>query len=83
MRKKEEMIFVRDKWEIASIETNQVTGKPQWIRRDSSYICEEGQEIARKALPGKPIATALSIECPHCKLGYALSVIDQHIREKH
>jgi hypothetical protein len=24
-----------------------------------------------------------SIECPHCHWGFAASVIDQHIREKH
>lgn len=24
-----------------------------------------------------------SVQCPHCKWGFAPSVIDQHIREKH
>lgn len=54
---KEEMIFVRKAWEIARIETNQVTGKPQWIRRDTSYICDVGGEIARMPMPAKPVAT--------------------------
>jgi len=54
MRRKEELIFARGKWEIASIEINAVTGHEQWIRRDMSFICTVGQEGARAPLPPKP-----------------------------
>lgn len=54
MAKKEEMIFIRGRWEIATIETNGTTGKRQWIRRDQSYICDEGAETERVPMPAKP-----------------------------
>jgi hypothetical protein len=31
----------------------------------------------------KPVTPGGSVECPHCHWGFAPSVIDQHIREKH
>jgi hypothetical protein len=55
--KTEQLIFARNRWEIARIETNPETGRAQWVRRDSSYICNEGDEIARQALPAKPSRT--------------------------
>lgn len=54
MRKKEELIFARDRWEIASIETNSQTGNLQWVRRDTSYICNVGCEFERREMPPKP-----------------------------
>lgn len=54
MRKKENLIFARGQWEIASVETNRETGKPQWVRRDSSYICDIGDETAKMDMPAKP-----------------------------
>jgi hypothetical protein len=54
MRKREHLIFARDRWEIATVETNRVTGKPQWVRRDSSYICDVGDEVERQDMPTKP-----------------------------
>jgi hypothetical protein len=52
--KKEQLIFVRGKWEIARIEINDATGVRQWIRRDLSWICKEGDEAARMDLPARP-----------------------------
>lgn len=54
MKTKEQMIFSHSQWEIARIETNSVTGKRQWIRRDSSYICDVGDEKAVEPMPAKP-----------------------------
>lgn len=54
MATKEKLIYARGRWEIASVERNQVTGKDQWIRRDSSYICDVGAEKAAQDLPPKP-----------------------------
>lgn len=57
MSRKEQLIFARNRWEIARIETNSVTGKPQWTRRDTSYICDVGDESARMDMPAKPKET--------------------------
>lgn len=38
--KKEKLIRVGKRWEIARIAVNTVTGKEQWERRDGSYICD-------------------------------------------
>lgn len=51
---KEELIFVRGKWEIATLEINAHSGKSQWVRRDSSYICDEGSEAERVPMLAKP-----------------------------
>jgi hypothetical protein len=56
MTAKEQLIFARNRWEIARTETNSETGILQWIRRDSSYICNVGDEIARMKMPAKPAA---------------------------
>jgi hypothetical protein len=40
MKRKEKLVFVRNRWEIASVAVNRVTGKEQWERRDGSYICD-------------------------------------------
>lgn len=39
-------------------------------------------EVSRKAR-GDTAPPSGSVQCPHCKWGFAPSVIDQHIREKH
>lgn len=40
--------------------------------------------IRIKAHGAQPMrVSASSVECPHCHWGFAPSVIDQHIREKH
>jgi len=54
MSKKERMIFARDRWEFATIEPNSVTAKPQWIRRDKSFICDVGDEISQMEMPAPP-----------------------------
>lgn len=50
----EQMIYARGKWEFARIELNRETGKRQWIRRDTSYICDVGQEKGRQPVPPAP-----------------------------
>jgi hypothetical protein len=57
MTTKEQLIFARDRWEIARPEINSVTGKHQWVRRDTSYICDVGDEVARMEMPAKPRAS--------------------------
>lgn len=52
--KKERLVFARNRWEIARIETNTVTGEQQWVRRDGSYICDVGDEVATATMPHKP-----------------------------
>lgn len=51
---REQMIFARGKWEFATIEANSTNGREQWIRRDQSWICYVGEEIARMPVPAKP-----------------------------
>src|SRR5262249_45671852 len=43
---------ISDKWEFATQETN--GGKAQWIRRDQSWICNVGDELATMPVPAKP-----------------------------
>ncbi len=54
MRKKEHLVFVRGRWEIATLEINAVTKRGQWERRDGSYICDVGDEVATATMPHKP-----------------------------
>lgn len=51
----EEMIFIRNKWEIVRIELNPDSGVEQFIRRDYSFVCIVGQEQARMPMPVKPL----------------------------
>jgi hypothetical protein len=51
---KEMMIFARGKWEFATKEHNSITGNDQWIRRNSSWICNCGDELAVMPVPPKP-----------------------------
>ena len=60
MSKKEQMIYARNQWEIARVESNPQTGKAQWIRRDSSYICDVGAESAVLEMPARPIKGKIS-----------------------
>lgn len=52
--KKEVMIFARGQWEFARKEFNSITHKEQWIRRNSSWICNVGDEAAIMPVPPKP-----------------------------
>lgn len=54
MKKIEQLIFARNRWEIARIEANPIDGRAQWVRRDTSFICNVGDEIARLPMPKKP-----------------------------
>jgi hypothetical protein len=49
--KNERLIFIRNKWEIAHKEGD------SWIRRDMSWICRIGEEIAILPMPAKPAQT--------------------------
>lgn len=51
---KEKMVFARNRWEFARVVANSVTGKAQWERRDGSYICDVGDEIAQASVPPRP-----------------------------
>lgn len=81
---------------IVSLET--VNGKPAWIitrssethrwnilKDGKSWLREtfENSETAKARVEREPKHSSSSIECPHCHWGFAPSVIDQHIREKH
>lgn len=54
MKNKEQLVFAHNRWEIARIEVNRVTGKEQWIRRDGSYICDVDSTERTAPLPAKP-----------------------------
>ncbi|AMX93688.1 MULTISPECIES: hypothetical protein [Mesorhizobium] len=49
----EVLIFVRGKWEIAHKEVAD-GARQMWIRRDMSWICDEGAEEATLPMPPKP-----------------------------
>lgn len=51
---KEQMIFIRNRWEIAHIEKNSHNNLEQWVRRDTSFICFVGKEEAILNMPAKP-----------------------------
>jgi hypothetical protein len=54
MKRSEYLIYIRSQWEIAHAIKNEVTGREQWERRDGSYICDTGAEMAVQPLPIKP-----------------------------
>lgn len=50
----------------------------QRAMREYEHLMEQG-----RALLAPVVTPGGSVECPHCHWGFAPSVIDQHIREKH
>ena len=54
--KREKLVFVRGRWEIAHSVRNTESGALQWERRDNSYICNVGCEIAIAEMPERPRA---------------------------
>lgn len=51
---KEKLIFARGKWEIARVEINATNRREQWVRRDTSWICYVGDEVATMPMPENP-----------------------------
>ena len=54
MTKRENLVYANGRWEIARVAVNRVTGKEQWERRDSSYICDVDSTEHVQDLPKKP-----------------------------
>lgn len=54
MAKKEKLVYANNRWEIARIAVNLVSGKEQWERRDSSYICDVDSTEHVQDMPKKP-----------------------------
>lgn len=52
--KKEKLVYAHNRWEIAHVATNQVTGKDQWERRDGSYICDVDSTERVQDMPKRP-----------------------------
>ena len=54
--KKERLIFVRGRWEIAHVQNIGADDKRRdaWHRRDQSWICDVGAEDATMPMPPKP-----------------------------
>ena len=51
-------------------------------RRDLANAMHEVLEHAEKIQEAQPAASD-SVQCPHCRFGFAPSAIKQHIAEKH
>src|SRR5262245_43861349 len=51
---REVLVHARGRWEFATIEHNTAKGVDQWVRRDSSYIIDYGDEDAVAPVPPRP-----------------------------
>lgn len=52
--KKENLVYVHGRWEIAHVAVNSATGKEQWERRDGSYICDVDSTERVQDMPKTP-----------------------------
>jgi hypothetical protein len=75
------------KIELTEAQFLAVRGAVRWkIQEDNiAGLSTRALENALKVLerPARPVTRSGSVQCPHCRWGFAPSVIEQHIREKH